>query len=224
MASEIIPISYGVNCFLIKTGSGFFLIDTGVANKRLALEKELERQGCRPGELKLVILTHGDSDHADNAAYLREKYGAKIAIHPEDAGMVEHGDMSWKRKPKPDKVAFFFRLITLVFSGPVKFDTFKPDILLEDGQDLSPYGLEAHVLHLPGHSKGSIGVLTASGDLFAGDLLSNFFKPGYHFIDDLVDWNNSMEKLKEMEIKTVYPGHGKAFSMKRLLNNLNTAT
>ncbi len=143
MPFEIFPINYGVNCFLIKTGSGFFLIDTGVAGKRQALEKELERRGCRPGDLKLVILTHGDSDHADNADYLREKYGAKIAIHPEDAGMVERGDMSLKRKPKPDKVAFLFRLITLVFSGPVKFDTFTPDILLEDGQDLAPYGFEA---------------------------------------------------------------------------------
>jgi glyoxylase-like metal-dependent hydrolase (beta-lactamase superfamily II) len=221
MPSEITTINYGVNCFLIKTGSGFFLVDTGVANKRLALEKELERQGCQPGSLKLVILTHGDSDHADNSAYLQQKYGAKIAMHQDDAGMVERGDMSWNRKPKPDKVAFFFRLIMLVFSSPVKFDTFKPDVFLEDNQDLSPYGLDARVLHLPGHSKGSIGILTASGDLFAGDLLSNFFKPGVHFIDDLVAWNSSIEKLKQMEIKTVYPGHGKPFSMEKFLKNLH---
>ncbi len=64
-------------------------------------------------------------------------------------------------------------------------------------------------------------MLTPDGDLFAGDLLSNFFKPGYHYIDDLDDWNASMEKLKGMEIKTVYPGHGKAFSMERLLKNLH---
>lgn len=221
MATEIIPINYGVNCFLIKTGSGFFLIDTGVANKRLELEKKLESQGCKPGDLKLVILTHGDSDHADNSAYLQQKYGAKIAIHQDDAGMVERGDMSWNRKPKPDQVAFFFRLITLFFSGPVKFDTFKPDILFEGDQDLSPYGLDARVLYLPGHSKGSIGVLTTGGDLFAGDLLSNFFKPGVHFIDDLAAWNNSIERLKPLDIKTVYPGHGKPFSMEKFLKNLH---
>jgi hydroxyacylglutathione hydrolase len=220
MSLEIFTINYGVNCFLLKTGSGFFLIDTGVANTRSALDKKLERQGCKPGELNLVILTHGDSDHTGNAVHLREKYGAKLAIHSEDAEMVERGDMSWKRKPKPDRVAFFFRLIQLVFRGQVKFEPFKPDILLEDGQDLSPYGLEARVLHLPGHSKGSLGVLTANGDLFAGDLLSNFFKPGYHFIDDLADWNSSIEKLKGREIKTVYPGHGKAFSMERFLKSL----
>jgi hydroxyacylglutathione hydrolase len=220
MPPSITTINYGVNCFLIKTDNGFFLIDTGVANKRLTLEKELVRQGCQPGNLKLVILTHGDSDHADNSAYLQQKYHAKIAMHYDDAGMVERGDMSLNRKPKPDKVAFFFRLIMLLFGGPVKFETFKPDIFLEDHQDLSPYGLEARVLHLPGHSKGSIGVLTPGGDLFAGDLLSNFFKPGAHFIDDLAAWNSSIEKLKRMEIKTVYPGHGKPFPMEKFVKNL----
>jgi len=44
-------------------------------------------------------------------------------------------------------------------------------MFLEEGQPLSDVGLDASVLHLPGHSKGSIGILTASGDLFCGDLL-----------------------------------------------------
>ncbi len=63
MTSEIKTINLGlVNCYLVKTGDGFFLIDTGWATKRTELEKELESAGCKPGNLKLVILTHGDSD------------------------------------------------------------------------------------------------------------------------------------------------------------------
>jgi len=79
----------GVNCFLLKAGSGFVLIDTGFKSKRVRLEKELVKVGYKPGDLELIILTHGDSDHADNAAYLRDKYKAKIAMHKDDAGMVE---------------------------------------------------------------------------------------------------------------------------------------
>ncbi len=65
---------------------------------RDALEKELENAGCKPGNLQLIVLTHGDTDHAGNCAYLREKYGAQIAMHSDDSGMVERGYPSWNRK------------------------------------------------------------------------------------------------------------------------------
>jgi len=94
----------GVNCYLAKTDVGYILIDTGFLSKRAKLEQELAAAGCRPGNLNLIILTHGDTDHADNAAYLREKYGAKIALHPVEAPVVERGDMSCTRKAKPDKI------------------------------------------------------------------------------------------------------------------------
>jgi hydroxyacylglutathione hydrolase len=166
--------------------------------------------------LKLIILTRGYSDHADNCAYIREKYGAKTAMHTNDSGMVEHGDMTWNRKAKPDKVSIMFRIMQIFgrLSKQGNFNTFKPDIYIEDGQDLSEYGLNAKVLHLPGHSKGSIGILTTKGDLFCGDLLYNI--AGFNFIDDLADFHASINKLKSLKINTVYPGHGKPFPMSSL--------
>src|SRR5512139_88328 len=92
----------GVNCYLARTDVGCILIDTGFLSKRAKLEHALEAAGCRPGNLNLILLTHGDTDHADNAAYLRERYGAKIALHPLEAPVVESGDMSSTRKAKPD--------------------------------------------------------------------------------------------------------------------------
>jgi glyoxylase-like metal-dependent hydrolase (beta-lactamase superfamily II) len=211
----------GVNCYLVRIGGGFILIDTGVAARRADLERELVSAGCQPGHLKLIILTHGDSDHADNAAYLRDKYGALIAMHQSDAGMVERGDMSWNRKARADRVALGFRLIMVVsgvvqrFRGPARFDTFTPDLILTDGADLAGYGFDARVLHLPGHSKGSLGILTARGELFCGDLLYNFGKPGALFLDDLADFRASLARLEKLEIGTVYPGHGKSFPLER---------
>jgi len=205
----------GVNCFLAKTGDGFILIDTSLPSKRFELEKELASAGCRPGDLRLIVLTHGDYDHAGNAAYLRDKYGAPVAMHREDSRRVESGDWSWGFKAKPDRFSLVFRLVSL-FVRPGKFDTFKPDVYVEDGQSLSAYGFAAEVLHLPGHTRGSIGILTANGDLFCGDLLDNLFrKPQLQFfINDLAAANASVERLKRLEgIGTVYPGHGKAFPM-----------
>jgi glyoxylase-like metal-dependent hydrolase (beta-lactamase superfamily II) len=99
--------------------------------------------GCTPGKLRLVVLTHGDVDHAGNAAYLRAKYGAQIAMHAGDKGMVEHGDAAWNRKAKPDFVTVTGRFImaagTLMerFRRSDSFEVFEPDLLVEDGFDLS---------------------------------------------------------------------------------------
>jgi hydroxyacylglutathione hydrolase len=105
-----------------------------------------------------------------------------------------------------------FRVMSFIFGKiikPSKFETFTPDIHFQDGQSLSEYGIDAVVLHLPGHSKGSIGILTDEGDLFCGDLRYNI--PGFNFIDDLADYRSSIEKLKSYQINTVFPGHGKPF-------------
>ena len=82
-----------VNCYLVNTGSGFVLIDSSFTSKRHALEKKLENADCQPGNLKLIIITHGDFDHIGNCAYLCEKYGTKIAMHKDDSGMGEYGDL-----------------------------------------------------------------------------------------------------------------------------------
>jgi glyoxylase-like metal-dependent hydrolase (beta-lactamase superfamily II) len=230
MSQEIRIINLGgVNCYLTKTDLGYMLIDTGFFSKRAKLEQALAAAGCLPGNLNLILLTHGDTDHADNAAYLREKYGAKIALHPVEAPLVERGDMSSTRKPKPDKIGFIFRV--MIPLAPVLFRTdafqcFKPDFMVDEGFDLSEYGFKAKVLHLPGHSRGSIGVLTEERvsptepgpAVFCGDLLYNFIgRPSCQLIDDLADFNASLDKLKRLGVKTVYPGHGKPFLLERAL-------
>ncbi len=214
----------GVNSYLLAAGDGFVLFDTGISSKRAALQQALAGAGCRPGNLKLVILSHGDVDHAGNAAWLRGVYDTKIAMGCDDAGMVERGVMNWNRKARPDRVSFLGRVIMplskvlTLFSGPERMETFAPDLYLEDGQDLRAYGLEARVLHLPGHSRGSIGILTADGALLCGDLLMNMTRPAMHFlVDDLAAERASIGKLRGLPVRTVYPGHGRPFSWEQFL-------
>lgn len=212
----LLPYKLGsVNCYLIETDTGYILIDTGGSKKRTELEEELESAGCQPGNLKLIVLTHGDFDHTGNAAYLREKHGATIAMHYDDSGMVERGDMFWNRK----KGNFLFRMMAPILFGFGKTQRFEPDLTVENGYDLSEYGFDAKVLYIPGHSKGSIGIMTAGGDLFCGDLFDNTDKPVLNSImDDLAAANTSVEKLKSLEINTVYPGHGKPFPMELFIS------
>ena len=212
-----LPLPYGlgsVNCYLIETEAGFILIDTGCSNRRAELEKQLESAGCRPGDLKLIALTHGDFDHTGNAAYLRKKFGAKIAIHHEDSGMVKHGDMFWNRR----KGNVLLGTIARILFRFGRKERFSPDLYVDEGHDLSEYGFDAKVLHLPGHSKGSIGILMADGDLFCGDLFESKDKPVLGSImDDLAAAKASVEKLRALKIRIVYPGHGKPFIMEELV-------
>ena len=97
-------------------------------------------------------------------------------MHRDDAGMAERGDMFVNRK-KPNVLIRAPRPYLL---GVWASERFTPDVLLDDGDDLSPYGLEGTVSCLPGHSKGSIGVLTAGGELFCGDLFDNTKGPAFN--------------------------------------------
>ena len=212
-----LPYKLGsVNCYLIETDIGYILIDTGCSDKRTVLEKELESAGCKPGNLKLLVLTHGDFDHSGNAAYLREKYGTKIAMHYDDSGVVERGNMLWNRKSR----SIIIRMIAPILFGFGKSKRFAPDLCIEEGYDLSEYGFDARVIYIPGHSKGSIGILTAGGDLFCGDLLTNMDNPVLNSImDDSTEANTSVERLRKLRINTVYPGHGKQFPMELFIKN-----
>jgi len=214
-----LPLPYklgSVNCYLVGTGAGYILIDTGGSNKRSALEGKLESLGCNPGNLQLIVITHGDFDHTGNAAYLRDRLGAKIAMHNEDAGMAERGDMFWNRKTGSTLI----RVLAPILFSFGKANRFEPDLCIEDGYALSQYGFDARVLTIPGHSKGSIGILTAGGDLFCGDLFDNTHKPALNSImDDLAAANASLEKLRGLAIYTVYPGHGKPFPMEQFIKS-----
>ncbi len=100
----------------------------------------------------IIVLTHGHSDHISDARYWRDRLGARLAGHPADLPMFED--------PLLNVSAFFG---TQISTGPL-------DIDLVDGGPLIAGSLECTVIHLPGHSPGSVGLLFP-GHLFSGDTL-----------------------------------------------------
>lgn len=215
MLKEIIPIPLkqgiaAVNCYLLRLDTGFILIDTGFTKRRTELKEMLENAGCKPGDLHLIVLTHGDFDHIGNCRYIRDTYKTKIAMHVDDVGMAEKGDMFWNRKKTNGVLKFIAKLLFKLEST----DRFIPDILLKDGDDLSKYGITAEVITIPGHSKGSIGVLTFEGNLFCGDFFENGKKAKVNRIMDNRDAAKaSMEKIRNFKIDRIFPGHGNPFLM-----------
>jgi hydroxyacylglutathione hydrolase len=220
MTSEIVTIhfngllGYGANCYLVRTDTGYILIDTAFSPKRADLDRKLESAGCKPGNLQLIVLTHGHGDHTGNCAHLRRKYATQVAIHRGDSEKVERGDVDIHGLDR-----IILKLISFA-AGLGGIETFKPDRYLEEGDGLSAYGWDAQVLHLPGHSNGSIGILTAGGDLFCGDVFVNVTKPVRHsIVTDPAAFHTSVERLKSLNIKKVYPGHGKPFLMEKFIKS-----
>jgi glyoxylase-like metal-dependent hydrolase (beta-lactamase superfamily II) len=222
MSQELETISLGgTNCYLATTGNGHILFDTGFPFQRSKLEEELDRKGCKPGTLKLIVITHGDIDHTGNCAYLREKYDVRIAMHEGDTDMCMKDGMTRDRGeipadvPLPLMVLWLTKGLLTFALGQVRwrkpFDKFEPDFLLKEGQSLAEYGLDAKILHTPGHSIGSISILTGEGGLICGDMFSNAWGRILQSTDKA-----GLERLKELGVETFYPGHGSPFSMDRL--------
>lgn len=230
MEQEIIRIDLnGVNCYLSCNNGEFILFDTGghlffdkdFNNRRDDIDRELEKYGCTADNLKLIVLTHGDNDHVANAAYLREKYHTRIAMHKDDISLINNPSVEVLMENCRYR-SLGYRILSFFIKGLLKkiiiktkddFESFQPDELIDESFDLSNYGLEADIIHLPGHTRGSIGILTKRGDFIAGDIFANNGKPVIApNAMDFKQLKGSIEKLKTLDIKTIYPGHGEPFS------------
>lgn len=232
--SKIIPIELGgVNSYLVEAERGFVLVDTGghlvmdksFDNRRQKLLEALEAAGCTPGQLRLILLTHGDNDHTANASFLRQTFGAPIALHPADLPLVDNPDLTLLLGSFQYR-SVLLRLIFRLMKGKIThitrktladFETFHPDILLADGMDLNEYGIEAKVISLPGHTPGSVGLIFEDGSLLSGDTLVNNKKPAHApNAADFKALSQSVSRLRSLNVHTVYPGHGAPFPFHEL--------
>jgi len=77
MNQEVITIHLKVPCYLVRIKDGFVLIDTGDASDCVALEKFLDQAKVTPGNLKLILLTHGDSIIPGMLRFFRRNMASK---------------------------------------------------------------------------------------------------------------------------------------------------
>jgi len=204
------------NCYLVLAREGFVLVETGRPEKRAMLDAALERAGCRPGDLRLIMITHGDCDHAGNAAYLRDKFGARIAMHRDDVARAGLGDWRMGFEPKPDRMSWIFKEVSRRISVG-DFEMFEPDIYLEDGQSLSEYGFAATILRLPGRVGGSLGILASEGEPARGARVNGTGGPNSHlFVGDMGEAKADFDRLLSLGVQMVYPAYGRPLHLERL--------
>lgn len=202
--AEIHRIAGGnVNCYIVAHKDKAILIDTG--RKKLR-EKVLKK--CKDLHVNLIVLTHGHMDHCQNAAYLARTLNIPIAMSKKDRNLIPDN-----RKQSLSAKTFLGKIVLSVSLSSFEKDTletFEPEIYLENGDDLSKYGIDAKVVELPGHTKGSIGLMVENDKLFVGDALMNMVYPSVSLLyTDEQEMRSTANSIGELGEKTIYFGHGK---------------
>lgn len=88
---------------------------------------------------------------------------------------------------------------------------------LADGDAIDIGDRSLRVLHLPGHTPGSICLFDeASGALFSGDVIYDDLLLDELHESSIADYVRSMRRLRDLPVRTVYPGHGAPFDAERM--------
>jgi hydroxyacylglutathione hydrolase len=186
------------NCYLIKTSTGFILVITGEKSKHQNLEKELKELDISSENLNLIIFTHCNLSVCHKYANICEKFDAKTAMH------VLNKSIHFENEALFQKLKNLFMKMVLKYSGT---QDFSPDLIIDEGYNLSEYGLNARVIYMPGYSNSSIGILTENGELFCDDIFIHNMPQITNEKDNL----RIVKNLKNLFIDVVYPGQGEPF-------------
>jgi hydroxyacylglutathione hydrolase len=184
-------------CYLVtdRQSGEALVIDApgGIADEVIAQARAL---GAR---VVMIVATHGHFDHILDLAELKIRTGAPVSIHGADAAMIEQPT-------------------TAPFPLPIDIAPVVPDRLLAEHDSVTFGRVTFTVLSTPGHTPGSICLLSEDGStLFTGDTL---FAGGWGRTDlpggdeDLLA--RSLARLGALPADTrVYPGHGPATTIGR---------
>ncbi len=212
MGVEIIPgvhvIDLGmVQAYLYQEADRLTLIDTGLGNSATAIVEAIDGAGRRAGDLRQIVVTHYHADHTGSLAELVERSGAQVLAHRLDAPVVR-GEQPGEEPRLSDVEKLFFdeisKNVTPARPCPV-------DRELADGDEIELDG-GAQVVHVPGHTAGSIAVYVPKRRaLFAGDAAARM-PEGQLIVGvfnvDPEQARASFRRLAQLEFDAAFFGHG----------------
>lgn len=192
------------NCYIVYDGKNAILFDTASKENLQQVSDE-----CSKYDLKLIVLSHPHFDHAENADALSKKFNVPVAYNEKDDGIFD--DYDSQPLHSYGLVGFVVLKASLKVLSRTKVTRPQNRFFVKEGDTLAEYGFpDIKVTELPGHSKGSIGLLVADDALLAGDALDNWIRPGMgHLYTDLEAEKKTVEKIRTFGKRTYYYGHGK---------------
>ena len=219
-----------VNNWLIPGDDGYILIDTGYENGFRRFQRKLKKTGIQPEEIKILFLTHAHDDHAGFLNDVLAVTPAKVILHPKAVERLKAGQNSFEGGCSGRLALFFCRMLALLGKGDHRYPPVRTDYL----DRLVPLGSDAYnamrlpfqVLETPGHTADHISLLK-EGILFCGDAAMNGIpsrKWVIIWIENLLQFRQSWEKILEANPERIFPAHGKPFpaaDLKKYLPDLS---
>lgn len=211
------------NIWHVRGSARDLIVDTGMGVASLVTE--LQDVLDKP---VTAVATHSHGDHIGGHHEFDE-----VLVHPAEAADIEHAGLTsldpieaWGMEAIEGlrKAGYVWddpQFVTALPAG-VSFAGFRqqpPRVtrLIEEGDVVDIGDRRFEVLHLPGHSPGSIGLWEAeTGTLFAGDAI--YDGPLLDELDhsDIADYCRTMERLLELPVDVVHAGHDPSFGRERL--------
>jgi glyoxylase-like metal-dependent hydrolase (beta-lactamase superfamily II) len=197
------------NVYLIRSGGGLTLVDTGMKGEADEIAIQIQGKGFVLNEVRNIVLTHAHGDHAGNAADLAERMGASVLAHEAEAPFIEQTS----ELPEPAMMKIVNRLGGSAFDyTPVKLMRRLKD------EDRVRFLNGWRILHTPGHTPGSIclyeqdrHILICGDTLFNKNPVTN--KMGLQPSYPVLTWDKnklqaSLQKLSTLTIDVLCFGHG----------------
>ena len=205
------------NAYLVKS-ERVILVDTGMPGEENRILRAVRDAGIHMSDIALILHTHGHVDHAGSTEALKKALGVPSAIHPADAEMMRSGRM---------RPLIAMRLQSRLIKPLVwrNFPPSNPDLLIDEGFDLSAYGVEGRLLHTPGHTAGSVSLFFPNGEAIIGDTMmggvmgGNLFgsRPNFHYFAEDIDLLHSSIQLTISQApERLYLGHGGPLTLERV--------
>jgi len=197
------------------------VFDTGLGVQSLR-DELVSRFGREP----VAILSHAHLDHRGSAHEFAECWAHEL----EPTETTGQGTLSGARlleilgiRAGEDDPPAEVMLTAVPYAGydidAYELRPVRPTRRLRDGDRIDLGDRTLTVLHLPGHTPGSIALYDPEHRmLFTGDVV---YDPVEELLDDLTgsdiaQYRASMRRLRELDVDTVHAGHGESFSGERL--------
>jgi len=204
--------SVAVELYLIK-GERKIIIDTGTRQSpQRDILPRLKAFGLTLCDISIILNTHGHFDHTAGNRAVKEASGAQIYIHENDAPFLFDHSNCFGRYMAPVVKA----IESSVHREEQAFlemmgEAVVPDTKFSDGNIIDcGNGIELKVVHLPGHTLGSVGFFwEKEGIFFSGDSVVGLHIEGGKLpvIFDLTAYVESLKRLQEIPIRFLLCGH-----------------
>ncbi|MCQ6276051.1 MBL fold metallo-hydrolase [Bacillus sp. V3B] len=213
-----LPYSFGmeqVNCYLFKGSNGYTVVDTGSYSQvGINIWENLMALGMK---MEKVVLTHFHIDHIGLAKWFQEKHGIPVyisklgyqeIIRRQDKNYVnfilnmfeQHGTTSFSHmKEKDDSTPFY---------------EFEPNGLFDYNENVQLGNDKYEVIWTPGHCYDHMCFyqrekqIMVVGDHILEKLSPVILRESEIDQNPLMAYFNSLDKVKDYEVKLALPGHG----------------